>query len=425
MVVREDTDAGGEALVRARAAWHRWWFHLRCVSPSQAVRALLSAVGLGITGWLAVASWPALLPFAVGGAVAYVVLPVVNCLDLFMPRWLAALLAMGGVVLLIAAIVRLMLPPLTEELSRLLLALPGFVAFVVDREQIDTLLRDVPEPVRGAIGRGIDNLVASVNVGINRRLDEPLGSLVGLSAWLLNSLGFVLGFLVIPTWFLIVLRDQRAAREALGRVVPARFAPDFWAVVRILDRAFGTYVRGQLLLGLSAGVASFGGLILLDLLYGQPGIQSSEYAIAVGVLAGLLYLIPVIGPLLGLLAAALIGWTFSGEVALLASVIILAAQQGVRRLVAPHVDRRVSDLHPAILAMAIAALSQFGVFWVFLAAPIVVIARDLFRYAYGRLGDPSLTANAALASIGAAPAVRATRASLVRRRRVGQGVQQS
>ena len=41
-----------------------------------------------------------------------------------------------------------------------------------------------------------------------------------------------------------------------------------------------------------------------------------------------------------------------------------------------------------MIVVAIVALSQFGVVWLFLAAPVVVIIRDLFRYAYGRLSEP-------------------------------------
>jgi len=52
------------------------------------------------------------------------------------------------------------------------------------------------------------------------------------------------------------------------------------------------------------------------------------------------------------------------------------------------IARRTVDIHPAILVVLLVLLSQFGFIWVLLGAPLAVSARDLFRYAYGRLSDP-------------------------------------
>lgn len=419
----ERSPEGGDRLImaaeRARAAWRRLWLRLQGVTPSGAARIGLVILAIALIAWIAITSWPALLPFAIGGGVAYVVLPIVNGLNRFMPRLFAVLLTMAGVVLSVALIIWLIIPPVVDEVSRAILALPGLITFIVDREQLAATLRDLPAPVQEAVQRGLDNLVAGLDTGINQYLDNPLRSLAGLTNWLAESLGFLLGFLVIPTWLLLVLRNQPAASQSLGRLVPGWLAPDFWAVVRITDRAMGTFVRGQLALGLAVGIASWGGLTLLDAFYGQPGINAGEYSIAAAALVAIFSLIPVVGPILGLIAVALLGWTFSGEVAILAPLVVLAAQQLIRQTLEPQLSRRVSDLHPTLLVMAIAALSQFGIVWVFLAAPVAVVARDLYRYTYRRVGDPALTADVALRQLGIIPATRPIarrRLSLVNRR---------
>jgi predicted PurR-regulated permease PerM len=71
----------------------------------------------------------------------------------------------------------------------------------------------------------------------------------------------------------------------------------------------------------------------------------------------------------------------------------IAAQFIVSQLVAGHINRRIIDLNPAVLVLFITALSQFGLIWVLLSAPILSITRDLFRYSYGRFGDPPRPAN--------------------------------
>jgi hypothetical protein len=52
----------------------------------------------------------------------------------------------------------------------------------------------------------------------------------------------------------------------------------------------------------------------------------------------------------------------------------------------------VIQIHPAILLVAIVALSELGFLWVLVAAPVISILVNLFRYLYGRLSDPPLPA---------------------------------
>jgi hypothetical protein len=56
---------------------------------------------------------------------------------------------------------------------------------------------------------------------------------------------------------------------------------------------------------------------------------------------------------------------------------------------------RYIDIHPAIFVILLVLLSQFGFFWVLVAAPLSIVLRDLFVYAYGRLSDPPRPAGVA------------------------------
>ena len=71
------------------AQWRRLGLHLRSVTPRDILRLLLVAGALYAVLWLAVESWPALLPFVAGGLIGYAVLPIVNALDRVIPRPLA------------------------------------------------------------------------------------------------------------------------------------------------------------------------------------------------------------------------------------------------------------------------------------------------------------------------------------------------
>ena len=91
---------------------------------------------------------------------------------------------------------------------------------------------------------------------------------------------------------------------------------------------------------------------------------------------------------------ALVGFSASPGTGLAVLGMYYLVQRLVGAFVGSRVERRVSDLHPAILVLVIVALSQLGWQWIFLAAPVTAVARDLWRYAFGRLGDPPRPAGA-------------------------------
>jgi predicted PurR-regulated permease PerM len=377
---------------RAGEAWRWLRLRLRGATPSGIAHALLIVAAVVVIVWVAVASWPALLPFVVGGIIAYTLLPVVNWLDQFMPRAIAALLTMAGLVGLVALIFWAIIPPLVVEFERLVQALPSFDEANQVLDDVDAFVGGLPAPIAEALQRAANQAEENVRTSVRQYLDSPVRSLLGGLRLLFDSIGFVLGFVVLPTWLLAVLNSQRLAALSLRRFLPAWLAPDFWAVLRILDRAFGAFVRGRIVLALAVGVCTWVGLTLIDLAYGQEGSQAGQYVLLLAVIAGIFTLVPTVGPIAGAIIGTLVGLTFSVEVAALVLLVFILAQLLVGWAVAPSVERRVVDLHPAILVMAIAALSQFGLIWVFVAAPLVAVARDLFRYAYGRVADPPLPA---------------------------------
>jgi membrane protein DedA with SNARE-associated domain len=46
------------------------------------------------------------------------------------------------------------------------------------------------------------------------------------------------------------------------------------------------------------------------------------------------------------------------------------------------------NIHPAILMLLLVMLSQFGIIWIIVSAPLAAIIRDIFQYVYGRFSDP-------------------------------------
>src|SRR5687767_2170407 len=122
---------GDAQRLRARAEWVALRNQLATVTPRAAARAGLVAVVLAAVAYLAAATWPALLPFVGGGILAFGVLPVVDSLDRVMPRALAAVLAVAGVLLAVGLVIAIVVPALAQALLQFAAQIPG-------REQIDS-----------------------------------------------------------------------------------------------------------------------------------------------------------------------------------------------------------------------------------------------------------------------------------------------
>ena len=136
----------------------------------------------------------------------------------------------------------------------------------------------------------------------------------------------------------------------------------------LIDLKLGAYVRGQLLL--IAAVAT-----VLSLAFWAIGLP---YWILVGVFAGVVEIVPVIGPLTAGAVAIGVGLTVSWELALEAGVIVLVVRLLEDYLVIPKVLGDAVGLSPLLVLVSVTAVAiLFGGFAVLLAIPLAAVAATL------------------------------------------------
>jgi predicted PurR-regulated permease PerM len=133
------------------------------------------------------------------------------------------------------------------------------------------------------------------------------------------------------------------------------------------------------------GTAIGSGLYSLD---AMSQYQGTGYPLVFAMIAAVTYLIPTIGWLIGAVPAVLLALVQSRETAVAVLALYVGATFLETQVLGPRVERRSIDIHPIILMPALVVASQFNLLLVILAAPLLVVVRDVFRYVYGRLGDP-------------------------------------
>jgi predicted PurR-regulated permease PerM len=355
-------------------------------------RWLLIIVSLYLIGWLVMNAGSAVTPFIFGGVLAYLFLPLVNFFNRWLPRWLAILavylLTFGMLVLAVA----LVIPPLIAQIADLIRSLPDIATIQREANRLldeyEQLLASLPPAVQAEIQSAITSAAAE---GLNTLRANFVNYLQSIGQFLVNSVlsvvntvTFLLGFFLIPFWLFYVLMDQRAGRDYLDRMIHPRLRADFWAMITIIDHDLSGYLRGQLILGTSVGLAAWIGLTALNI----AGMKV-PYTVLLAVVAGVTELVPVIGPIIGAIPAILLGLADSPTTALAVTILYIAIQQLENHILVPRIIGESVGVHPAILMVVLVVCSQvFGLLGAILSAPLSAMARDLFLYLYGRLSDP-------------------------------------
>ena len=149
-----------------------------------------------------------------------------------------------------------------------------------------------------------------------------------------------------------------------------------------VSSVLGGYLRGQAVVSAATAVLVTIGLTAV----GVP------YALVLGLLAGVLNIIPWFGPVVAEVIAAIAAAFVSPWLALVAVLIIAGSQQLTDIFITPRVMSEQVDLHPLLVIFSLLAGSALaGFFGLLLAIPVAAIAKGVFVYYFEKWTDSKLT----------------------------------
>lgn len=327
----------------------------------------------------------ALVPFVFGLAAAYALQPLVARVERLpggkrrIPRGAALLFVYLLSFGLTSGLIWLTLPPLLEQIGALVTAAPNYF------QRASTIYTAVagwygalplPENVRG----GIDERLAEIPAIF---VDAGQSLALGLFRTTTRTIGFIFGFLIVPVWMFYALRDADHLGALTMTLVPAPWRRTVRDLTGIADGVLGNYLRGQLVLMAVVGVAVLLGALLLGMTV-SPTL--GNYALLLGVIAGITEAIPMVGPIAGSIPGVLLALV-DGPAALIWTIVLyVAVQQLENNLLVPKIVGDALDLKPAVIIIALAVGTElFGIPGAILAGPVVVLGREWTRYLYRRI----------------------------------------
>jgi predicted PurR-regulated permease PerM len=325
----------------------------------------------------------ALSPFIVGLLFVYLLDPAVERLGrVGFPRGLAILVVYAVGVTLVVVALNLAIPPLLEQIGQFIGDTPKLAGVLQD--QLESLRRtylnlEIPPEVRAAIDRSLSQIGSGAGT-INPGLVVPVFTSVA------GFVATVAGYIIIPVWVFYLLKDRPSLTVSFDRSLPAEWREDTWAVIRIAERVFGQWVRGEVVLGTTVALATFIGL---ELLSGTVDPVFGRFAFFLAILAGLLELLPIIGPIIAAVPVILVGATAGVQATIAAFILTLLIQQVENYLLVPKIQGDATKLHPAVVMFAlIIGAAIAGLLGAILALPVTAAGRDIYRYLFRRLSGP-------------------------------------
>ena len=350
----------------------------RLQAPTPRVALLLvTALLVGVVLYL---GRDALTPFLLGMLLVYVTDPIVGWLHRRgVRRGLAVLLAyilvFGTVLLALGFLLR----PLLTQVIGFLGDLPRFSRAV---DEVLAQLRTgyegigLPEGVREAIDRALADLGNAAGA-------FDVRSLLPIASTIFGAVGALLGYLIIPVWAFYLLKDRPRLLASFDQALPEGWRRDTWAVLRIIERIFGRWLRAQILLGIVVGLATFVGLLILGFLIDPRFIQ---FAVLLAVVAGLFELLPIIGPILSMIPTLLVALTISPQAVLAVFLLYLLVQQLENNVLVPVIQGDAIELHASVVIFAlIMGGSIAGLLGAILSLPIAAAGKEIYRYLFRRL----------------------------------------
>ncbi len=152
---------------------------------------------------------------------------------------------------------------------------------------------------------------------------------------------------------------------------PQNYRPHLTRLFEEMNRVLSAYIVGQLSLSVFMTVVIFLGMLALGI----------PYPLVIGLLAGVVEMIPVVGPIVGAVPAILLGLAESSGLAVKVLIFYIVVQQLDAHLVMPKLMGSVTNVHPVAIILGVLVGGQlYGIVGMMVAVPVLAVLQILLRH---------------------------------------------
>jgi len=278
------------------------------------------------------------------------------------PKIFSILLIFSIIIALMIVIIFLVIPSLINQLTILYNEVPNLFEdyqklILSIKPQLSNFIN--PENVEILIKENFSELQKNI-LGFSQNIIFYLSGMV-------SSITF--GIVIIPLILFYLLRDMLIFKENLYNFVSKKNKEEFKEIVERIDTIISGFIRGRLMVCTIVGILIGVGLYLLDL----------KFALIIGIISGILNIIPYLGPIVGLFLALIFALGQPWWILLLIIFLFVFANQVEAIYLNPTILGKELGLHPLTVIFSMLVCGQIlGILGVLIAVPLVAILKVLF-----------------------------------------------
>ena len=329
------------------------------------VWATLVLVSLVFCFWLLFRFYQVIFTLFVAIVLGTVIRPVVSWLNRRgLPRIAAVILIYFLLLGLVISFLLLLFPLIFEQGTTIITAVPGYY------QNLRTWMVNYPNQLFGQLSQSLPLVLPGLEP-VKQTGQQMLDS-VGQAFSYFTS-GFEVIFMATAILLLTIhwTLDGPRTIQSLLQMIPKNKRESIYDLISAMETKVGFYIAGQGVLCLVIGVMS----LVAYLLIGLPN------ALILALIAGVLEAVPMIGPVLGAIPAAVIALSISPSKLgwVIASTVVI--QQLENSLLVPRIMRKAVGVNPFVTLLSFFAFSSlFGIAGSLMAIPIAAIIQLLLNH---------------------------------------------
>ena len=303
-------------------------------------------------GWFLYAARDVMVTLLLAVVISSAFDPVVSYLEKKrIPRILGTIIIYLAALFVVGLIIYAFVPIALQEFTDLLKYSKRFLGPVGEQANIENII----DALSLNLGKFAD-LLFSGNISLIDIASRFLGGVFSVIALFVLSFYLTLGRDGVKKFLLAILPDAHEAKviNIYGRVT----------------RKIGKWLTGQLFISLVVGLITFIGLWILGV----------KYSLLLGILAGVLEIIPFVGPIFTGAVAVLIALGSSSSLALYTFILFVVIQQLESHALTPIVMRYTTTLNPVVILTALLIGGKvFGPVGLILGVPVAVLFQEMIE----------------------------------------------
>ena len=304
-----------------------------------------------------------MLPVILSGLLFYLLNPLVDLMEKYK---INRVLAISIIFVIIAFLLIIGLAVAIPNIQRQVIIFAQNVpSYIEDADRVidDLVTKRLPDDFRPQLEQVLAQFSTQATAWASNISSKAVN---WVSAIISGTSQVIVALIIMPFMLFYLLRDGKGLRDYITQFLPNKLREPVGKVLSDVNQQLANYVRGQITVAVIVA-------IMFIIFFKIIGLR---YAVALGVTAGVLNLVPYLGSFLAMLPALVLG-LIAGPVMLLKVIIVFIVEQTIEgRFVSPLILGSQLNIHPiTILFVLLTSGSMFGIWGVLLGIPIYASAK--------------------------------------------------